>query len=57
MERSGQNSAASLLREIFLDSMPGSQRQTVSLCSHPVAGAKAKAEAGEPQGHALHLFC
>lgn len=56
VERSVQNSAASLLGEIFLDSMPGSLRQTVSLCSCLLAGAAAKVEAGEPQGHALHLF-
>ncbi|CAB1453127.1 unnamed protein product [Pleuronectes platessa] len=33
LERSGRNSAAPLLGEIFLDSTPGSERQTVSLCS------------------------
>lgn len=52
MERSGRNSAAPLLGEIFLDSVAGLQRQTVSLCS-----AAAKAEVAEPQGHGPHLFC
>ena len=53
-EWKGQDGTAQppLLGEIFLDSTPGSQCQTISLCS-----ATAKAEAGKPQGHGPHLYC